>query len=106
MEEERQKGRKRGSGGRVGVGDKAMTSCRSALVACAAPLPAACGSYCRCAYLWQTNFHIDSAGAPRGAQSCNSWWHAIIRQQSCKECGAERQRERGIYKEKESMAKR
>lgn len=38
----RREGRAReeeGEGGRVGVGDKAMTSCRGALVASAAPLP-------------------------------------------------------------------
>lgn len=78
----------------MGVGDKAMTSCRSALVASAAPLPLHVAATVA-AHIYGKQIFISTAQAHpvHRVATVGGMWHAIIRQQSCKVCGAERERE-------------
>lgn len=98
-----QRGGGGGSDGRVGVGDKAMTSCRSALVASAAPLPLHVAATVA-AHIYGKQIFISTAQAHpvHRVATVGGMWHAIIMQQRCKVCGAER----GKQAEKEKGAKR
>lgn len=100
-------GRSKERGGRVGVGDKAMTSCRSALVASAAPLPLHEAATVA-AHIYGKQIFISTAQAHpvHRVATVGGMWHAIIRQQSCKLCGADRERGRGKQTEQEKGAKR